>query len=273
MRISDIIVGFYQFWHGRLRLKGAGRLINLLAPRLSSLQNHPFRLPNGKVVEIDFREQSSFFWLNNALGDPHQEDALIAAILRHLHPGQVFWDVGANAGILSFEISKLVKLGEHHFFEPNPKVFPWVEGALSHLENVTGHPLALSDERGIAHLYVPKKGSAFGSLHDNGQTDLEEIQINKTTGDVLVFEEGFLPPRVIKIDTEGHEVEVLAGMKQLISSHRPVVFFEHIEIGDEEVFSLVPDGYRLQTVSNVDGSLTNSFDRSAGHNSVLIPEQ
>ena len=273
MGISSIVIGFYQFWHGRLGLKGAGKLINLLAPKLGSLQNHPFRLPNGKVVEIDFREQSSFFWLNKTLGDSHQEDALISAILRHLQTGHVFWDVGANAGILSFEISNRVKLKEHHFFEPNSKVYPWVEGALSHLQNVKGHSSALSNERGSAHLYVPQKGSAFGSLHDSGESGLEALTINKTTGDILVFEEGLLPPQVIKIDTEGHEVEVMAGMKRLISEYRPIVFFEHIEIGDEEVFSLVPSGYRLQTVSNADGTLTNSFDRSAGHNSVLIPEQ
>lgn len=267
--LSHCIINFYKFWHGRLRLKGAGRLINILSPRLVGLQKYPFRLPNGNCIELDFREQSAFFWLNSMLGDKHQEDPLICAICRTFRDGQVFWDVGANAGILSHEISRRVSAREHHFFEPNPKVFPWVSAAIAHLEHATGHQVALSNDRGKATFYVPRKGSAYGSLERAG--DACEIVIAKTTGDSLVFEEGMLPPDIIKIDTEGHEVDVLSGMKKLITTHRPIIFFEHIGISDDQVHSLVPPGYILKTVSNQDGTLTESFCRSAGHNSVLIP--
>jgi FkbM family methyltransferase len=267
--LSHCIIIFYKLWHGRLGLKGAGRLINIFSPMLVGLQRYPFRLPNGNVIDLDFREQSAFFWLNAMLGDKHQEDPLIRAICRVFRDGQVFWDVGANAGILSHEISRRVSAREHHYFEPNPKVFPWVSAALAHLKHSTGHQLALSNDRGTATFYVPRKGSAYGSLEHAG--DACEIKVVKTTGDSLVFGEGMLPPDIIKIDTEGHEVDVLCGMKQLISTYRPIIFFEHIGISDDQVHSLIPPGYLLQTVSDLDGTLTESFCRSAGHNSVLIP--
>jgi FkbM family methyltransferase len=230
------------------------------------------RLPNGAVAEVDFRELSALGWLNTMLGDDYQERPMIAAICRHLHAGSVFWDIGSNAGIVSYEISHLAKYREHHYFEPNPKIYPWVEAALSHLDHATGHKVALSGENGSATFYVPRKGSAFGSLEGGGDADREEIQVSKRTCDSLVFEDGLLPPSVIKIDTEGHEIQVLAGMKRIIELHRPVIFFEHIEISDEEIRSLVPAGYSLKTVSNSKGGLTDSFEREAGHNSVLLPD-
>lgn len=270
--VSNCIVGFYKIWHGKLHRRGAGRLINHLAPRLDGLQNFPLRLPNGAVAEVDFRELSALGWLNTMLGDDYQERPMIAAICRHLNAESVFWDIGSNAGIVSYEISQLAQYREHHYFEPNPKIYPWVEAALSHMDNATGHKVALSGENGSATFYVPRKGSAFGSLEGHGDADRDEIQVAKRTCDSLVFEDGFLPPSVIKIDTEGHEIQVLAGMKKIIEMHRPVIFFEHIEIPDEEIRSLVPSGYSLKTVSNSKGGLTDAFEREAGHNSVLLPD-
>lgn len=267
--LSHCIIIFYNFWHGRLRLKGAGRLINVFAPVCAGLQKYPFRLPNGNLIELDFREQSAFFWLNELLGDEHQEDPLIGAICRCFHDDQIFWDVGANAGILSYKISKRIAAREHHYFEPNPKVFPWVSAALAHSKQTTGHQLALSNEGGKACFYIPLKGSAYGSLEQAG--DACEIEIIKTTGDSLVFESGMLPPNLIKIDTEGHEVHVIAGMSRLIAEHQPLIFFEHIELSDAQVTGLIPEGYRIGTLCDRTGEILETFDRSVGHNSLLIP--
>lgn len=267
--LSKLIINFYCFWHGKMKFKGAGRIINLCAPWLDELQHYPFCLPNGKFTKLDFREQSAFFWLNAVLNDKHQEDSLISAICQYLQNGQVFWDVGANAGILSYEIANRITTREHHYFEPNPKVLAWVSDALSHLENTTGHQIALSNEIGKATFFIPRKGSAYGSL-ENAQ-DSSELEVIKTTGDSLVFDRGMLPPDIIKIDTEGHEVQVIAGMTRIISEFHPVIFFEHIGITDDDVIRLTPPGYLIKTIKNDDGSLTAAFERGAGHNSVLIP--
>jgi FkbM family methyltransferase len=269
--LSKLIIKFYAFWHGKMKFKGAGWIINHSSHLIDGLQHYPFRLPNGKFTNLDFREQSAFFWINTVLGDKHQEDPLINVICQYLQDGQVFWDVGANAGILSYEISDRIVAREHHYFEPNPKVFPWVTAALSHLENTSGHQIALSNEIGKATFFVPTKGSAYGSLEHAGNSS--ELEVTKTTGDSLVFDRNMLPPDVIKIDTEGHEVQVIAGMTRIISEFRPVIFFEHIGITDNDVTRLTPPGYLIKTIKNDDGSLTTAFERGAGHNSVLLPVQ
>lgn len=268
---SKCIVEFYRIWHGKLRLKGAGRLISYLAPRMPGLQQFPLRLPNGRIANVDFRELSAFGWLNAMLGDDYQETPLINSLCRHLGQQSVFWDIGANAGVVSYKISQILTPQEHHYFEPNPKLYQWAAVAMGHLDNTTGHQIAISDECGNATLYIPRNRSAYGSLNKSDAAEVDEVHVELTTCDSLVFEKGFLAPHVIKIDTEGHEVKVLAGMKRLIQVHRPVIFFEHIDITDAEIDSMTPTGYLLKTVSNTSGDLTRAFEREAGHNSVFLP--
>jgi hypothetical protein len=127
---AKLLVNFYVVWHGKLHLKGAGRLISHYAPRIDALQKYPLSLPNGNTVHIDLQELSGFGWLNTSLGEPTQEEGLICAILRHLNADSVFWDVGANAGIVSYLVADRTRVREHHYFEPNPMIFPWANAAL-----------------------------------------------------------------------------------------------------------------------------------------------
>jgi FkbM family methyltransferase len=268
---AHLVVGFYRFWHGTLGLKGAGRLINHGAPRLKGLQCYPLRLPNGRIASVDFRELSAFGWLNTILGDHNQEQRLIEAIASCLTPQSVFWDIGANAGILSSEIAARVQPLEHHFFEPNPRIFPWAEKALEHMPHAHGHPVAISRETGVAVLSIPRNRSAYGSLEACAGGDSDQVEVETVTGDILVYDRKFTPPDIIKIDTEGHEVDVIAGMSRLIDEHQPLIFFEHIELSDQQVAGLVPPGYLLGTLCDRTGVILETFDRSAGHNSVLSP--
>ncbi|BCX48316.1 methyltransferase FkbM family protein [Haloferula helveola] len=267
------VVGFYRLWHGTLGLRGAGRLINHLSPRLSGLQCYPLRLPNGHIAEVDFRELSAFGWLNTMLGDDNQETPLIEAIAAHLSGDSVFWDIGANAGILSAEIARRTAIGEHHYFEPNPRIYPWAEAALSHLPQARGHPVAVSSSEGTATLFIPVNLSAFGSLEGNCRGEAIRVEVETVSGDLLVYERGLAPPSVIKIDTEGHEVEVMGGMRRLVAEYRPLVFFEHIELSDEQVRAMTPEGYRVGTLCDTTGAILDRLDRSAGHNSALVPTE
>lgn len=67
----------------------------------------------------------------------------------------------------------------------------------------------------------------------------------------------------------GRMIGVLAPR---IREHRPILFFEHLELSDEQVAALVPEGYSLGTVSDETGAILPCFDRSKGHNSALTPK-
>lgn len=271
--LAKLLVNFYVVWHGKLHLKGAGRLISRYAPRIDALQKYPLSLPNGNTVHIDLQELSGFGWLNTSLGEITQEEGLIRAIVRNLDKDSVFWDVGANAGIVSYLVAERIRARQHHYFEPNPVIFPWASAALEGESNLTGHNFALSDRAGKSHLHVPLKRSAYASLGTGSREDgVEMFEIATVTGDELVYDKGYDAPDIVKIDTEGHEILVLAGMSRIITEHSPIIFFEHIVLTDEDIANILPENYEISTVANADGAILFGFDRHAGHNSVMIPK-
>jgi hypothetical protein len=65
----------------------------------------------------------------------------------------------------------------------------------------------------------------------------------------------------IKIDVEGHELSVLLGLRETISSHRPPVFFEWNGGGNfNQLLSLFPQGYSFYSFSG-DQNVAKIFAR------------
>jgi hypothetical protein len=77
----------------------------------------------------------------------------------------------------------------------------------------------------------------------------------------------------LKIDVEGFEPSVFAGLAQTIATHRPAIVFEHIWLSDEEIRQLIPEGYTLRFILD-DGKLESDFAvRRNGHDAVLLPAE
>lgn len=270
---ANSLVSFYRFWRGRLGLKGAGLALRLLAPVTRGLQRYPLVLPEGHVVHIDFTDVSAWYWINHLLGDRLEERGLLQAMKHAARPGDVVWDVGANAGLLSYLLVRSLPSCAVVFFEPNPAVYAIASEALAPFAQAKGVPVGLSsDSKATARMVVPQGGSTVGSL---GGAPAERasggLTVRLARGDELI-ERGEIPaPNVIKIDTEGHEAEVLAGLGRTIARLRPKIFFEHISLSDAQVSALVPQGYDIFSVSDRSGETRPGFDRRRGHNSALLP--
>src|SRR5580658_10305116 len=97
----DLLVGFYRVVHGRLHMPGAGWLLKRLAPMLPGLQTYPCPVPEVGVALLDFRDEAAFGMVNSLLGDLGRDAGLYRCLEEALQPGDVFWDVGANIGIVS----------------------------------------------------------------------------------------------------------------------------------------------------------------------------
>lgn len=271
--ISSLLVGFYRFWHGRLRQKGAGVVMRAGRSFLPGLWAYPLRLPEGHAISVDFRDVSGVAWLNHILGDRFEEEGLLKALSDKIGTNAVVWDVGANCGLFSYRVARQVKDARVIFFEPNPSMFVLAEAATSCFGHVEGLPYALSDKSGSVLFTVPRGGSMKGTIEaDRTNRSGCTSHIECRTGDELVRSGKVPPPDVIKVDTEGHEIAVLKGLREVIAHHRPILFFEHISITDSEILDLVPDNYSLRTVMDDDGSLIEGIDRAKGHNAVLLPD-
>lgn len=132
------------------------------------------------------------------------------AMLGALRGANCFWDVGANIGQY---VRKATDLGVTTVvaIEPSP-------ACCTQLRGLPGAPVvierALSDCDGIAALNVDA-GPLAVSNHLAPATDREGVGVRVARGDTLVTE-GVPAPEVMKIDVEGFEGEVLAGMPLLL---------------------------------------------------------
>ena len=148
------------------------------------------------------------------------EPNVTAALTRALAPGDVFLDVGAHIGYYTVLASRVVgSRGHVYAFEPSPDTYPRLRAnvALNGLRNVTTAQLAVGEEESRAVLYV-------GAPYNTGLTTLDPVLAAKSTTPAreAIVDVGpvttVVPPRdlarvrVIKIDVEWHELEVLRSL-------------------------------------------------------------
>ena len=271
---SQALVNIYRVWHGTLHLKGAGYLLTRAARFLKSLQNFPLILPEGQTIYVDFRDVSAMYWINHLMGDTFEERGLLIAIKPFLKNGGVVWDVGANSGLLAYQLARMNVQIELHLFEPNPRMFKLASEVVAPFDNVESHEFGLSDKDSESILVVPAGHATMGTLEPSATgRQGAEYKITCRTGDNLVLAGGYRPPDVIKIDTEGHEISVISGLRETMIRYRPVVFFEHISVDSQFIRDIAPPGYLMFGVSDATGEIQEDFGSGKCHNSVLIPKQ
>ena len=162
-------------------------------------------------------------------------------------------DIGANYGLYSYALSKLYR--QVVAFEPNRKaVAPLAAWNSSRI--ILQH-CALSSAAGRSTLYIPvKRGvemTGWASLDmDNcpEAESVEELEVEIRTLDSF----GFADVGFIKVDAEGHELDVLKGAERTIKSSLPHLLIE-IRKKAAEVHELLRTwGYRSSTLREVSGA-------------------
>jgi len=154
---------------------------------------------------------------------------------RLVRPGTIAVDVGAHFGVYSVALARLVgKGGRVISIEPIDEDAAMLRRAAQTLRlPITVVPCAVSSSSGEAMRRVPLLGgaqkTALATLEDEAQavdiTGVEErIVPVRTLDDIL--RDIDVPVSFIKIDVEGHELEVLAGAEETLRRHRPSLLVE-----------------------------------------------
>jgi FkbM family methyltransferase len=205
------------------KLPGAERLV-LWAMRQyeeGSVATLRFGLAKGCRWKRSHRQPNSFW-----LGYYEIENQL--AMQRHLRPGDVFYDLGANAGFFSLVAATLVgPVGRCFAFEPDPLNFAGMveQFSLNGLERrCQAFRLAVGSEEGRARLFFETPGGAMGHLGAAAHEGEASVDVDVTTLDRLVGKHP--PPHFIKMDVEGSEVQVLDGATGLLREVRPTWLIE-----------------------------------------------
>lgn len=160
----------------------------------------------------------------------------LSAVVKHLvQPGDLVIDAGANIGYVTLLLSSWVGLeGKVVSFEPVPQTFELLSHNLRRLKlkNVTAINLGLSSESGTVRMRIPSDKDGSGNYYEASIVDAHRDQ---ETGVSTMVEVGrldsFLPviPRrlsFIKVDVEGHELEVLQGGEMILRSVKPALLVE-----------------------------------------------
>lgn len=173
-------------------------------------------------------------------------------------------DVGANCGLYTRELARLSR--RVHAFEPSRQM----ADILRHTSaaNVQVHEIALSDREGEADLIIPQgeQGAVHGLASLEPQLALSAksciaLHVPLARLDAVVRED----VAFVKIDVEGHELNVLNGSVALLERSRPVFLVEaedrHRADATESVFGFFRrNSYRGFFIEDGDIVSVDQFD-------------
>ena len=185
---------------------------------------------SGNIITTTVRDQEIFFFVADKF-DLIQKEHLHGRfyeteelqIIADSFKGGVFIDIGANVGNHTIYVAKFLGAKRIIAFEPNPAVIPILKRnlTLNDLEKiVVHHATGLSNKAGRATVTIPQShnlGSARLVPNDKDGT------LELARGDDMLRGE---PVDFIKLDTEGTEMQILAGLAETIKQHRPAMFVE-----------------------------------------------
>lgn len=149
----------------------------------------------------------------------------------YIHDGEHLWDVGANVGLYTLYAAVRDGLSVTSF-EPVAATFAQLTEniALTELtERVVPLCIALSSRSGVAPFYLAstEPGTAMHSLGkpENAMGRFEparKMQVPAFRGDDLLGQLRLPAPQHLKIDVDGHELNVLEGLGGLLGQIRTI---------------------------------------------------
>ena len=136
------------------------------------------------------------------------------------------FDIGANIGDYAGYLFQAVgdkRNFKLHLFEPQLKCVELLNNAFGKDERVKINSVGLSSKNNLATIYKNEDGSALASLYErdvkyyNYALDKKE-EIVLRRADEYIEENGISKIDFVKIDVEGHELEVLEGFGKYLNS-------------------------------------------------------
>jgi FkbM family methyltransferase len=157
-------------------------------------------------------------WHDYLRGEPE-----LRYLRQFVDPARLAVDVGANYGVYSFFLARLAR--QVVAYEPNPDLVAFLRRSVA--GNVQVRPCALSDREGSAVLRIPvqngKEIHGWGSLTAAAPGGAERAVTVSTR---RLDDEAHIDVGFLKIDAEGHEMQVLEGGLATIRRDKPRMLIE-----------------------------------------------
>jgi FkbM family methyltransferase len=177
---------------------------------------------------------------SNLLNGGRYEEENLEVLLSFVKEDSTFLDIGANLGFFTLQVGKrLLRNGRVYSFEPHPKLLDLLRWNV-HLNGLAGivtcFPFGLSDRNSPAKFAYPLGHLGGGAVSErpNGSTceiiDSELRRLDDVLGSDFSCD-------LVKIDVEGHELNVLRGMRQIVENSPKIkILFEKLapNLGTEQ---------------------------------------
>jgi len=278
MMDSDPIYEFYQRIIGTCQTPGGGGVRSWGCWLVERLMRLAVIVQSRRLaVRFPRRAVGSSWWIARwrfefLMGWNERES--VACCQKLIKPGMTVVDIGAHLGYYTRLFSQLVgSTGKVLAFEPCPENYPLLKHNLSarQYSNVQLFDCAISDQSGRVPLYLSPGHSNHSLLP--GYTETQGIlEVESISLDAFLSQQGIQRLDFIKVDVEGAEPLVLAGMRQTVA-HSPQLAMliecnpQALRCGgvapEELILRLRQMGFAVQAI-RPDGTLAQVSDR-AGH--------
>ena len=179
------------------------------------------RSDDGELIEFECPDSIASRWTNAPILEGHTYP-----FLPFVDDVRVVFDVGANCGAASVHFARHHPDATVHAFEPGREARGYLERNVASLPNVRVHAFGLYSEDREARLHRGDGDLGMASIIRR-EVNLDESEpVELRAGGAWAADHEIEQVDILKVDVEGCEVEVLAGLSDLLPTVK-VLFVEY----------------------------------------------
>jgi len=190
-----------------------------------AIKEFVIKLFPGIYIKKNFSDLKKATFLNYKEKNVEPELLLLPFLIKK---SSAFIDIGSNKGLFLFSALRFLDPSQIFGFEPNPLLFKKIKNVF---KKISIFNCALSDKNGEAVLTIPfTKDQPDDSLGNIDNSEISEnafnFKVNLRTLDDCEKNLSGKTIGLIKIDVEGHELDVIKGAEKMIQKYQPNLIVE-----------------------------------------------
>jgi FkbM family methyltransferase len=212
------------FWWAAHGIRGRGAVPRAIGRWQNSNRPLLIKTRSGAALSVDYNNLDVYAHIFSAGGTWDANIMLVCE--RVLRPGDVFFDIGSNAGVFALDFAKLIPSLTVFAFEPQPSLAKHIRRSIEAncFAQIKLLEMMLGSQNGEGTLFLTSH-----SIHASTvprESRYRELRVPLRTLDDLIAKGELVPPDVIKIDVEGSEFSVFQGAEAMLQAHQPSIIFE-----------------------------------------------